>query len=400
MHKATRCALFALGVQLSWPLAFAQPLGHPPQDPIAGGRVFAAKGCAACHAVTKAGPSAPPDLRRIASPRSLYDLASAMWNHPPHLQRLRAPDPRLDAREAGDLVAFLFMLDYWDGDGDARAGGRLFLEKKCVICHQVAGTGGVVGPSLDRFKEYNSPILMAAVMWNHGPPMTEAMRTRGIERPTLKTTELRDLIAYLKSESSAPLAGSLYLLPGDASQGRRIFTDKRCADCHSGGGSGRSLLGRGVRRNLIQFATAMWNKAPVMMTTSKTRGVVIAQLRGDEMADLVAYLDSVRYFADPGDAGRGQNLVLDKACVVCHSAHGPGAPIGREIIWPQGVEASAVVISFAWNHSLIVEQAAGQAKAAWRPLGAEEMADLMALVRSLSRERVRDGPSSGKIEAP
>lgn len=399
MHPAIRCALFAVGVQLSWPLAFAQPLGSPPQDPIAGARVFAVKGCAACHAV-RARPPAAPDLGRIASPRSLYDLASAMWNHPPHVHQLKAREPRLDVRETGDLVAFLFMLDYWDGDGDARAGGRLFIEKKCVICHQVAGAGGVIGPSLDRFNEYNSPILMAAMMWNHGPQMDEAMRTRGIDRPTLETIELRDLVAYVKSESSAPLAGSLYLLPGDASQGRRIFVEKRCMECHRGGGPGRSLLGRGVRRNLIQFATAMWNKAPVMMTASKRRGVKISQLRGDEMADLVAYLDSVGYFAYPGDAKRGRNLALDKACVVCHSGHGLGAPIGREIIWPQGLEASTVVIAFAWNHSLIVGQAAGQAKAAWRPLGAEEMADLMAFVRSLAGERVRDGTSSGTTEAP
>ena len=55
------------------------------------------------------------------------------------------------------------------------------------------------------------------------------------------------------------------------------------------------------------------------------------------------------------------------------------------------------MISFAWNYSLIVESAAGQAKAAWRPLGAEEMADLMAFLRSLKRERperLRDGMRS------
>ncbi len=399
MNRATRCALVALGLLSSWPLAFAQLLGSPPQDPVAGARIFAVKGCAGCHAVTKAGPPAAPDLRRIASPRSLYDLASAMWNHRPYVPQLRAPEPRLNARETGDLVAFLFTLDYWDADGNARAGRRLFIEKKCVICHQVAGTGGVGGPSLDRFKEYNSPILLAAMMWNHGPQMANAMRTRGIDRPTLETTELRNLIAYLKSESSAPVAGPLYLLPGDARQGRRIFVGKRCIECHGGGGPGPSLLGRGVRRDLIQFATAMWNKAPAMTMTSKRRGVMIAQLRGDEMADLVAYFDSVGYFAYAGDAKRGQTLALDKACVVCHSAHGLGTPIGREIIWPQGFEASTVVISFAWNHSLIVEKAAGQAKAAWRPLGAEEMANLMAFVHSLGREPVRDG-SSGTIQAP
>lgn len=401
MNRTARCALLVLGLQLSWPLAFAQPLGSPPQDPIAGARVFRIKGCAACHTATRAGPAAARDLHRIGSARTLDDVASALWNHRPYAQQFRGPEARLDARETGDLLAFLFRLDYWDGDGDgdARAGRRLFIEKRCVICHQVAGTGGVVGPSLGRFKEYHSPILLAAIMWNHGPQMAEVMRVRGIERPLFRDTELRNLIAYLKSESVAGEPGPLYLLPGNAEQGRRIFTEKRCMDCHGGGGPGGSLVGRGVRRNLSQFAAAMWNKAPVMPASDR-RGLVIPPLRGDEMADLVAYLDSVGYFADPGDATRGQKLAADPGCVVCHAAHGLGATVGRAISWPQGVEASTVVISLAWNHALIVETAAGQAKAAWHPLGAKEMGDLMAFVRSLGRERGRDGMSPGTIQAP
>ncbi len=403
MNRATKCALLVLGFQFSWPLAFAQPLGSPPQDPIAGARVFGVKGCAACHAVTRAGPPAAPDLRRIASPRSLSDVASAMWNHRPLVQHLRAPEPRLDARETGNLLAFLFTLNYWDADGadgDAQAGRRLFSEKKCVICHQVAGTGGVVGPSLDPFKQYNSPILVAAIMWNHGPQMAEVMRARGIERPLFRGTELGDLIAYLKSESVAADPGPLYLLPGDADQGRRVFAEKHCSECHSGGGLGPSLVGRGTGRNLIAFATAMWNKTPTMMTMMKRRAIVIPQLRGDEMADLVAYLYSVGYFAYAGDAKRGQKLAVDKGCLVCHPAAGLGATVGREIIWRRGLEAPTTAVSFAWNHSFIIEEAAGQAKAAWRPLGADEVSDLMAFVRSRGREWVRDGTSPGTTQAP
>jgi len=400
MNRATRCALFVLGLQFSWPLAFAQPIGSPPQDPTTGARVFAVKGCAACHAVTRAGPRAAPDLRRIASPRSLDDLASAMWNHRPYVQQVRGPEPRLDPKETGDLLAFLFTLGYWDADGgDARAGRGLFIEKKCVTCHQVASAGGVGGPSLDRFKEYNSPILMAAVMWNHGSPMAEVMRARGIERPILADTELRDLIAYLKSESTATLSEPLYLLPGDANQGRQIFGEKRCVECHGGGGLARSLVGRRVRRDVTEFATAMWNKTPTMMTMMKRRAILIPQLRADEMADIVAYLYSVGYFTYPGDAKRGQKLAVDTGCSVCHSAYSRGAAPSRD--WPQGPEPPTVVVSFAWNHSLIVEKAAGgRAKAAWRPVRAEDMADLMAFVRSLAREALKDGMSPRTTQAP
>ena len=404
MNRTAGCALLVLGLQLSWPLAFAQPLGSPPQDPIAGAQVFRVKGCAACHAATRAGPPTAPDLRHTTPLRSLSDVASAMWNHRPYVQQFRVRDARLGARETENLLAFLFTLDYWDAsgaDGDARAGRRLFIEKQCVVCHQVAGTGGVVGPRLDSFRQYHSPILLAAIMWNHGPQMAEVMRARGIERPLVKGTDLRDLIAYLKSESVAADPGPLYLLPGDAERGRRIFADKHCMECHSGGGRGSSVVGRGTGRDLTEFATAMWNKTPAMIPMMKRRAIVVLPLRGDEMADLVAYLDSVGYFASSGDAERGRKLAGDRGCGACHSVSGLGQTVGRELISRQGpVEAPAMVISFAWNHSLLIEEAAGHATAAWRPLGADEMADLMAFVRWRGKERTRDGASPGTTQAP
>jgi cytochrome c1 len=44
-----------------------------------------------------------------------------------------------------------------------------------------------------------APITVAAAMWNHGPAMAEAMHARGIERPSLTASELRDLVAYLRA---------------------------------------------------------------------------------------------------------------------------------------------------------------------------------------------------------
>ena len=186
-------------------VALAQPLFGTPQDPLAGSRVFGAKGCVKCHTINGVGGEGAPDLGRIRRPRSFYDLATAMWNHAPRMAERMAelgiPKPQLDSREAGDLVAFLFTVDYFDPPGRVDAGRQLFTEKRCVVCHQVGGTGGVVGPNLDFLKQYGSPIFLATAMWNHGPQMSEAMQARGIARPTFKDAELRDLIAYVNSAS-------------------------------------------------------------------------------------------------------------------------------------------------------------------------------------------------------
>src|SRR5262245_4661768 len=76
-------ALFAFMLAGFGP-AWAQP-SAPPQDPLAGSRVFGARGCVKCHAVNGIGGRIGPDLGRVARARSFYDLATAMWNHLPRM---------------------------------------------------------------------------------------------------------------------------------------------------------------------------------------------------------------------------------------------------------------------------------------------------------------------------
>lgn len=185
----------ALSFVLLWTSApvSAQSLFSPSQDPTVGSRVFGAKGCVKCHAVNGVGGSVGPDFARFPRPHSFYDLAAAMWNHLPttaeRMRQLGISRPHLDPRETGDLIAFLHTLDYFDPPGNPVIGQTLFNAKKCNVCHQVAGTGGVVGPNLGSVAQSSSPIFVAAAMWNHGPAMAEAMRARGIERPTFKDTD-------------------------------------------------------------------------------------------------------------------------------------------------------------------------------------------------------------------
>ena len=400
MNLAVRWAVAAVACLLLYSpgAALAQPLFSPSQDPVAGSRVFGAKGCVKCHSVNGAGGKIGPDLGRIPRPRSFYDLAAAMWNHLPEMaERMRKfgiARPYLDPRETGDLIAFLYTLNYFDPPGNVQAGSRLFTEKKCVACHQVGGAGGVVGPNLDGLAQFGSPILVAAAMWNHGPAMAEAMRVRKIERPTFKDSELLDLIAYLRSTAPprpAPAEGPLYVLPGRSEEGRRLFLDKRCILCHSvagvGGQVGPDLGERGLNWSLTQFAAAMWNKAPKMMEAMKVRGIAVPQLQAEEMADLVAYLYSVRYFAEPGDPARGRQVLGDKGCLGCHSVSGAGGKVASDFARVKGLDSPGTVISALWNHSFIMEHRAERRKVSWPRLRPEEMADLVAFLQAQGRPR-------------
>src|SRR3972149_2506051 len=111
-----RPVLPALGllVALAGP-ALAQPLFSATQDPLAGSRVFGARGRGKCRAVSGVGGKVGPDLGRVQRPNSFFDLAAALWNHAPRMaDRMRQQGvarPRLHAREMGRLVAVLFTRD-------------------------------------------------------------------------------------------------------------------------------------------------------------------------------------------------------------------------------------------------------------------------------------------------
>jgi cytochrome c2 len=386
-------ALFVVVILFASVAAWAQTPA-PPQDPLAGSRVFGSKGCVKCHAVNGIGGRVGPDLGRIARPRSFFDLATAMWNHLPRMadrmQQLGIARPHLEVQEAADLVGFLYTLNYFDLPGDRAAGRRLFTEKRCVVCHQVDGVGGVIGPNLDFLRPFRSPIYVASAMWNHGPQMMDAMAARNVPRPSFTGAELRDLSAFLAPGTAGPQEGPIYVLPGRADNGRRLFTEKRCAGCHSVGGQdarvGPDLGERAVRRTTIDFAAAMWNKAPRMLAEMKPRGIVVPQLRPEEMADIIGYLHAVRYFAEPGNVQRGWAVATSKGCLHCHAISGERGKPASDLTRVRLTEPAAVLAAL-WNHAVVTAPAPSGGKLGWPEFRGEEMADLAALLTSFARVR-------------
>ena len=369
----------------------AQPVTGPSQDALAGSQVFGAKGCVKCHSVNGVGGKVGPDLARTLHPRSFVDLATAMWNHLPQMadrmRQLGITRPKLDSREAGDLAGFLYSLNYFDPPGDTEAGKRVFTAKRCIVCHTVRGAGGVIGPNLDHLQQFRSPIFAATAMWNHGPQMAEKMKERGIERPTFTGQELRDLIAYLTPATAGPEEGPLYVLPGRAETGRQLFAEKRCIECHAvagaGGRVGPDLVERAVRQSPIEFAATIWNKAPAMAAAMQPRGITVPQLTPEQMADLVAYLYSVRYFAS-GRVQQGYAVATQKGCFNCHALRGESGKPASDLAKVKGLDSPAAVLAALWNHTLVTPSVAGR-KVDWPHFASQEMADLIATLQSFSQ---------------
>lgn len=391
-HVPVAVLLAALMVVSAATAAPGQPVFSAGQDPAAGARLFNDKGCVRCHSINGKGGTVGPDLTRVTRPRTFYDLAAGMWNHAPtmaaRMRELGIPRPSLTPRESADLAGYLFTVSYFDKPGNADAGRTLFTSKQCVTCHQVGGRGGSVGPRLDTFKVYGSPIALAAAMWNHGPAMAAEMEKRGVARPTFTGSELVDLIAYINRTSATPLTGPLYVLPGRPSEGMRLLIDKRCLECHSASGKGEgpmNLADREAHKSVTEFAAAMWNKLPRMTAEMKTRSVAFRPLKPEEMADIVAFLYTARYFAQAGDPRNGVILATYKGCLGCHGLYSePGKP-ASDLTRSEAIATPPGALAALWNHSFVADPRPPDKQAPWPSFTGPEMADLMTYLRSLKR---------------
>ena len=168
------------------------------------------------------------------------------------------------------------------------------------------------------------PMFFAATMWNHGPSMAEAMQARGIKRPVFSGSELRDLIAYVKSVSLGRGDQPMQVLPGRVEDGERLFAARGCVDCHGfrgmrrAGGAGPG--GKRIYSNLFDFAAAMWNKGPIMMREMQRRAVTVPPLQANELAAISSAI-CTRWITSPDREIRAaaKKSLEAKGCLDCHS---------------------------------------------------------------------------------
>jgi len=126
-------------------------------------------------------------------------------------------------------------------------------------------------------------------MWNHLPQMLARMEQRNIAQPEFAEKEMADLISYLYV--------ARYLEPvGRVDNGKEIFNQKHCANCHGseghGGKIGPNLSRRGEYLS-SGMAFTVWTHGPEMYLKMRDENIPWPTLKEAELTDLMAYLNSL-----------------------------------------------------------------------------------------------------------
>lgn len=249
-----------------------------PGDAGRGKDAFARHRCAECHGLGEAKPGGAPPVVKWQALGSPVALPEAMWNHARGMRdefaRRGFPWPRLTSQELTDILVFLTnhpsvrRSDATFDISTSTGGEALFKEKGCFKCHQ----GSLALPPRLRGKTVND---LAVAMWNHAPRMTDSA---GAFEPG----EMNTLLSYL-------WADQFFASNGNSARGRRVFRQKSCAGCHEGGQAKR-LTGN---FNTVRLTSALWSHGPTMLERMKQQGIDWPRLNGQEMEDLIAYMNIV-----------------------------------------------------------------------------------------------------------
>jgi mono/diheme cytochrome c family protein len=259
-----------------------------PGDAGRGKALFSSRHCADCHGLETAKlPAAKPVAQWTSIGRPI-ELVGAMWNHAATMRqefaRRKFGWPSLDSQDLADMLVYLrnlpasrnaaFSVEITSGDN----GRALFESKGCAGCHTGDHTGNNDLTRLLRGKTLND---IAAEMWNHAPKMTAIP-------PPLSLDEMRELTSYL-------WAGQYFQDSGSASAGARVFASKRCVACHGNPSSGApKLAGSGREFSGASMVSALWRHGPRMLDRMKTQAIPWPRFEGQDMANLIAYLNGSR----------------------------------------------------------------------------------------------------------
>jgi mono/diheme cytochrome c family protein len=353
---------------------------------------FEKKGCAKCHSANGIGGKSAADLGlNRASPSTLSQIVSAMWNHAPtmweSMREKHITQPNLDREDMANLFAFLYTARYIDEPGDIHRGDLLFTAKGCIRCHGADGIAAGLGPNLSTAQGVETPIRWAQSMWNHAPKMEDRMNKLGIVWPRFEDREMNDLLAFVR-EICGGSRNETGLLPANPQRGSRVFQEKSCITCHSikgnGGRIGPDLGERRLPGSIIQLAGVMWNHSPEMWHASQIKNIPRPEFDGRQLADLAAFLATFLYFEPEGSAQEGARIFQERGCAGCHGPNGEGTRQAPTLRAPGRSSTFVTLATALWSDGPRMYRRTRELGRPWPILNENEIGDVVAFLNAPS----------------
>lgn len=182
-------------------------------------------------------------------------------------------------------------------------------------------------------------------------------------------------------------------LNSDLIQGRKVFEEKHCSQCHSiferERKTGPKLQSSRFYGSFLDIFSTLWNHAPQMAVFMRKEVLDRPQFSTVELNQLVSFLYMLPYLGKPGDPRKGEVLLKDKACFNCHSLGGRGNRGGISLDSLSIFQSQVVLLQRMWNHG---PEMIGQMKATGIPIpkfSGNEMTDLFATLTERAKDEKR-----------
>jgi hypothetical protein len=120
------------------------------------------------------------------------------------------------------------------------------------------------------------------------------MAAAGAPTVTLAPGQMRDLVGAL-------WASKFVGEPGRPAAGSHVFEAKKCTVCHDDAASGAPHLPMAGREfSGATMVSVLWRHGPRMLDLMQAKSLEWPRFDGSQMADLIAYLNSGKAPAKPG----------------------------------------------------------------------------------------------------
>ncbi|KRT74884.1 MAG: class I cytochrome c [Deltaproteobacteria bacterium CSP1-8] len=182
-------------------------------------------------------------------------------------------------------------------------------------------------------------------------------------------------------------------LNSDLIQGRKVFEQKHCSQCHSiferERKIGPKLQSSRFYGSFLDVFSTLWNHAPAMAVYMRKEVLDRPQFSTAELNQLVSFLYMLPYLGESGNPRKGEALLEGKACFRCHSLARKGKKNGVPLDALAVYQSQVVLLQRMWNHGPEMISQMVTAGTAIPTFSGNDMTDIFAALTESAPEKSR-----------